>query len=148
MRSLLLLALFPLLLACGTTPDSAREPDESTEKPASPVLAPPEIFCYKNIFPYTDGSGLKDVEEMTLIVMQGIVTGVLATVPAEKDSRKGKLTGIREDGVFNLSYVFFQEGVLDTGFIRVTLSEDAAHLSSEDPNFWVPKKINKVPCDQ
>lgn len=148
MRSRLLLLLLPLFIGCNPATEAGQEAKPSAEKPPLPILAPPDIFCYKNIFPYTDGSGRKDVEEMTLIIMNDIVTGVLATVPAQKKSRRGKLTGTRKDNLLDLSYVFIQEGALDTGRIQVIMSKEGAKVSSPDPDFWVPKKINKVDCEQ
>lgn len=148
MRNLLLLILLPVLIACNNSSENSQQADTSAEKAEMPMFTPPDIFCYQNVFPYTDGSGLKDVEEMTLIIMDDIVTGVLATMPAKKYSRKGKLTGVRKDGILDLSYVFVQEGILDTGRIRVTLTKDAAVISSKDPDFRTPDKINKIPCDQ
>ena len=138
MRTITLFSLLIFCSACGTS-----TPEETTTgTPGSATAVNERVpYCFRNVFPYQDGSDRKDVEEMYLTVQGDQVTGSLIWFPAEKDLRRGNVKGTINDGVMSLTYIFSQEGETTSVELIATLLEDAIKIQSAVPELGISEKI-------
>lgn len=140
----MLFSLLVFCFACGTSTPG----ETTTEAPASATGVNERIpYCFRNIFPYQDGSDRKDVEEMYLTVQGNQVMGSLIWFPAEKDLRRGQVEGTINNGVMTLTYLFSQEGQTNSVELTATLLEDAIKIRSALPELGISEQIKKVPCE-
>lgn len=132
-----------LFFACGpATPETGTDETMAPEIDANETAA----YCFRNEYPYQDGSDLKDIEEMELLINGNEVTGTFNWLPAEKDARRGKVEGTNNNGILSLRYLFTQEGQTASAELTATLMDDAIALRSAMPELGLPEKIDKVAC--
>ena len=106
-----------------------------------------EEFCFKNEYPYKDGSDMADVMELNFTVNGNDVTGEYNWLPAEKDQRKGSFTGKKSGNNVSGKYVFMQEGIEDTVDISIQLSGDEAQVNGGDASLGLNATLEKIDCE-
>ncbi len=111
-----------LLIASCTT----KKEEQSTV--SNEEVSEEKLLCFRNEYPFEDNSGRMDIEELTLVITGNQVTGMYNWLPAEKDQRKGKLTGSISGSTINAKYTFMQEGVEDSADIIIQIDDDKASV--------------------
>ena len=105
-----------------------------------------EDRCFRNEVVFPNNAALKDVTELQLSINGTAVTGTYNWLPAEKDQRKGRITGTLDNNVVKGQYTFMQEGLESTTPIQITLSETQAVVAGEDPALGLEAMLPKVDC--
>lgn len=82
--------------------------------------------CFLNV----TGETIKDSLEMHLKIDENKVSGIYNWLPAEKDSRKGKISGTKSGNSINGKYEFVQEGGKYTQPILIELHENSATVTT------------------
>jgi hypothetical protein len=122
-----------LLTGCKKTND-AKEASNTTQ------------LCFQNEYPFQDSS-MKDVEELTLAIEGEKVTGAYNWLPAEKDQRKGSLTGTIKDNRITAQYRYLQEGTEGTAELIIIISDEKAEIAGGEPELGLNASIAKIDCD-
>lgn len=100
--------------------------------------------CFKNEQPYEQGK-MKDVTFLQLTVNGAQVVGKYDWLPAEKDQRKGVLSGTISNQVITAKYTFTQEGQKEECTLKITLLKDRAIIDGPD-KLGVDETLLKVSC--
>ena len=114
-----------------------------------------ETLCFRRL----EGTANQDTSYAQIVINNDKVTGILATIPFEKDSRIGTLLGTRENDMIKGVWVYMQEGMQDTLDVEFKLDADrlVQKSFSVDPKtgrqFLDDKgsfsiEFNKIDCDQ
>lgn len=136
--------LIALLLGVLTHLTGCSEQDKANEKANADLVD--GKHCYKNEYPFNDGSGAKDVMELNIIVQGDAVTGSYNWLPAFKDQRTGAFKGSTNNGVIKADYVFMQEGKEATADLEIKLHETEAVVKSSNVQLGLAANIEKVKC--
>ena len=102
--------------------------------------------CYRNEVGYADGSGLADVQELTVQFEGDRASGSYDWLPAEKDQRRGRFDGTLAGETIQATYRFEQEGFDDTAQIQITLSDDQAVVSGGPDELGLATTLPRVTC--
>lgn len=139
MKNILYYLCFILLIASCTTTKEQQSSDigEVQEE---------KLLCFRNEYPFEDNSGRMDIEELTLVITGNQVTGMYNWLPAEKDQRKGKLTGSISGNTITAKYTFMQEGVEDSTNIIIQIDDDKASVGGGAPELGLQADIKKAEC--
>jgi len=105
------------------------------------------VLCFKNEFPFQDNPSMKDIEELTLIIEGKKINGTYNWLPAEKDQRKGSLTGTIKDKVIDAQYTFTQEGNENTVLLKINIYADKAVIKGGKFELGLNATIKKIDCD-
>jgi hypothetical protein len=131
--------LFALLIWSCTT--EKKEGTTSTEG-----IQEEKLLCFRNEYPFEDNSGKMDVEELTLTITGSEVTGMYNWLPAEKDQRKGSLTGTLEGNSIKAKYIFIQEGIENSADISIKIEDNHATVSGGTPELGLESTLKKAEC--
>ncbi len=134
-------------MSCGHSNEATKataESDVSTNQPAAEIVE--NKLCFRNEHPFKDAPSKQDVEELNLEIEGENVTGIYNWLPAEKDQRKGSLTGTIKDKVIQAQYTFTQEGTEKTTKIKITLAAEQATVSGGPPVLGLGATLGKVAC--
>ena len=142
MKNLLFLLLLTAATGCATAPEKTPTANTETES----VATAPQNLCFRKEYPYKDNSSMKDVVELQLSIDGSQVTGTYNWLPAEKDQRKGTLTGTIVDKTITANYRFMQEGIESTVPLQITLTEKEAMVSGENAELGMDATLAKVGC--
>ena len=106
--------------------------------------------CFRNEFPYNDGSANKDIEELNVIIENQKVTGVYNYLPSEKDQRIGTFEGVLEGNKINATYKYEQEGMEGTASITITLASGKAIIKNiaESEPYFLDATLSKIECQE
>ncbi len=110
------------LTACNNPNDSSTEADNTDTMKAPTNVNVIEAYHYV----HTEGKTQQDSTIVVLIVDGNKVDGSMEYIPAEKDARRGKLSGTIENGIVNAQWVFMQEGMTDS--IPVSFKQEEEKL--------------------
>ncbi|WP_375561792.1 hypothetical protein ACE193_04355 [Bernardetia sp. OM2101] len=102
--------------------------------------------CFRNEMAYTDGSGMKDIEELILTIQGQKVVGSYNWLPAEKDQRTGNFEGILKGNKINATYTFTQEGNKDTTSILLILENNKVVVNGADESLGLNTTLQKAEC--
>lgn len=105
-----------------------------------------KFLCFRNEYPFEDNSGKMDVEELTLSITGNDVTGMYNWLPAEKDQRKGTLTGSLQGNTIQAKYIFMQEGIEHSADISIQIDDNQASVSGGAPELGLASTLKKVEC--
>lgn len=103
-------------------------------------------YCYENVFPYKDSSGLADRENLKLIISGKKVVGEYNWLPAEKDSRTGTLHGEIDQDKITAVYEFMQEGLTVSTEITIVLLDGKAEVKNEQPELGLNTILKQIEC--
>ncbi|MAU70699.1 MAG: hypothetical protein CML04_01265 [Pseudozobellia sp.] len=106
-----------------------------------------EMLCFRNEYAYNDSSGLKDVEELNLTILDGKVNGSYNWLPAEKDQRKGDFTGTLTGDIIKATYTFSQEGTESTAELTIELEDDKAIVTGGKEELGLNRTLTQVNCE-
>lgn len=73
----------------------------------------------------TEGDKNQDSTKIQLDINGNVVSGTMIWLPAEKDSRKGKLYGTITDGVVKASWTYMQEGMENSLPVEFMLKDES-----------------------
>ena len=130
--------LFALLLWSCTT--------EKKEQTTTAEVSEEKLLCFRNEYPFEDNSGKMDVEELTLTITGNEVSGMYNWLPAEKDQRKGTLTGTLQGNTIQAKYIFMQEGVENSTDINIQIDDKEASVSGGAPELGLASTLKKAEC--
>ena len=148
-----------LLTACGedaTTDTTAAAENKAsapladqTSAPAPGITAdaPSESLCFYREVAAPDGSGLKDREILKLTIMGKRVSGRYEYLPAEKDARRGMISGTYNGNTVRADYAFEQDGSEGVLTFDIIISGGMAVFRGVPARFGMPDKLNQVDCD-
>lgn len=153
MKKLIFLFSFLLLFACQE--NNKKKNSQTAEKPEveksidQPGLSR-ENLCFLSTIGSSEiqGKTVQDSLRLTLEIRKNKVSGTYDWIPAEKDSRKGKLSGTKKGNLITGEYVFMQEGMEQTQPIVIELHENFAKVTTNGrkPDKMVVN-IEKVKCE-
>ncbi len=130
------------LAACSENGGSVTEPPVP-ESPDQVVVAASAKHCFRNESPIGD---TKDVEELIVVLTDGSATGEYNWIPAYKDKRLGKFTGIAEGQIVSATYEYEQEGQSANAAITITLEEEQASVKGGAPELGLNQTLARVDC--
>ncbi len=131
------------LLFFSCKDQSAKTSEEAgTEKPDTHQ----NVFCFRKEFPFKEDAGTKDILTMDLNIEGNKVTGHYDWLPAMKDKRVGTIAGIKTGDSIHGDYIFMQEGINDTVKISISLTQNHALISSEQPEVVFEADLPQVEC--
>ncbi len=131
--------LFALLLWSCTT-------EKKEQTTSANEVVEEKLLCFRNEYPFEDNSGKMDVEELTLTITGNEVTGVYNWLPAEKDQRKGNLTGTLDGNSIKAKYIFMQEGIENSADINIQIDDNQASVSGGAPELGLQSTLKKAEC--
>jgi hypothetical protein len=67
-------------------------------------------------------------------------------LPAEKDQRKGSLTGTLEGNSIKAKYIFIQEGIENSADISIQIEDNHATVSGGAPELGLESTLKKAEC--
>ena len=140
MKALATLFLMTALIGCRTLAE--KNPKIKSES----ALKATENLCFRKEYPYKDNGSMKDVVELQLSIDGSQVTGTYNWLPAEKDQRKGTLTGTVVDKTISANYRFMQEGIESTVPVKITLAEKEAMVTSDNAELGLEATLPKTDC--
>jgi len=105
-------------------------------------------LCFQNEYPFQDNPSMKDVEELTLSIEGEKVTGSYNWLPAQKDQRKGSLTGTIKDKMITAEYRFLQEGIEATTQLVIKINDEKAEITGGDPELGLNATLTKIDCNK
>lgn len=147
MKNFIALFLLAAFASCNVpapgTPESTEAKTETTALPANI----PETLCFRNEIAFKDNGAMKDVLELQLSIAGEKVTGVYNWLPAEKDQRKGTLTGTIVDKTISADYRFMQEGIKSTVPVQITLTEKEAMVTGGGAELGLEATLAEVGCE-
>jgi hypothetical protein len=138
MKALYYLGFVLLFWSCTT--------EKKEQSASSNAIQKEKLICFRNEYPFEDNSGKKDVEELTLAITGNEVTGMYNWLPAEKDQRKGSLTGTLEGNSIKAKYIFMQEGIENSADINIQIEVNKASVSGGAPELGLESTIKKAEC--
>jgi hypothetical protein len=100
-----------IFTACNnpqTRPPEQAKQTSGKDKPAENHASGADCFLR------TEGDKNQDSTKIQLNINGDVVRGTMIWLPAEKDSRRGKLNGTIIDGVIKASWTYMQEGMENT----------------------------------
>lgn len=106
-----------------------------------------QLLCFRNEFLFKNDSEMKDVQELNLRIDKEKVKGIYNWLPAEKDQRKGYLTGIIKDNIINAIYIFSQEGIQDSTSITISLLDNRAIIKGGSAESGLDASITMIDCN-
>ncbi|HLQ98882.1 MAG TPA: hypothetical protein VK102_00785 [Sphingobacterium sp.] len=111
MKSYVLLLGVFILAACAGN-DERKDPSSTTRKDtaAEIVSDQSEAYCFLR----TEGTHHSDTTFVWFTLEGDSLKGIMHWIPAEKDSRKGTLTGTVADNEIEALWVYTQEGMEDS----------------------------------
>jgi hypothetical protein len=118
--------------------------DIKEEKSAENIIT--DKLCFQNEYPFQENPSMRDVEELTLLIKGEKVTGTYNWLPAQKDQRKGSLTGTIKEKVITAKYRFLQEGIEGTAELRIIINDEKAEITGGDPELGLNATIVKIDC--
>lgn len=149
--TIIILSVFVGFLFIGCKNSNEQKQDSNTkdlekEKPAVNITS--SKLCFQNEYPYQDNPSMKDVEELTLLTDGEKVTGSYNWLPAQKDQRKGSLTGTIKDKMITAQYRFLQEGIEGTAQLIIIINDEKAEITGGDPEMGLNATLAKIDCDK
>jgi hypothetical protein len=103
-------------------------------------------LCFRNENSHHNMPTLKDIEELNLFLKNGKVIGTYNWLPAEKDKRKGSLSGSINTNIIKALYTFEQEGIKDTTLIKIVLLDNKAIITGGSLELGLNTTIDKIDC--
>lgn len=146
-----ILSLFVGFLFIGCKNSNEQKQDSNTKdlkEESSEENIITNKLCFQNEYPFQDNPSMKDVEELTLSIEGEKVTGTYNWLPAQKDQRKGSLTGTIKDKMITAQYRFFQEGIEGTTELIIIINDEKAEITGGDPELGLNATIAKIDCDK
>lgn len=129
--------LFCLLMAACMNSKDAKKTFTSEKNEESGEM------CFLSVI----GETVKDSLVMHLKIDENKVTGIYNWLPAEKDSRKGEITGTKSGNSINGKYEFVQEGGKYTQPILIELRENSAKvITNPGKEEKMVVEIDKIEC--
>lgn len=132
---------FPLLICFFAV--SCMDSKDAKNVFASDKEAQPQELCFLSVI----GENVQDSLKMNLQIEDEKVTGTYHWLPAEKDSRKGKIKATKSGNSIEGEYDFMQEGKKQNLPIRIELKGNSATVIT---NPGMPDKmvveIEKIAC--
>jgi len=146
--TIIILSVFVGFLFIGCKNSNERKQDSNDkdlekEKPADNITSK---LCFRNEYPFQDNPSMKDVEELTLSIEGEKVTGSYNWLPAQKDQRKGSLTGTIKDKMITAEYRFLQEGIEGTTQLIIIINDEKAEITGGDPELGLNATLAKIDC--
>jgi hypothetical protein len=138
MKTLYYLGFVLLMWSCTT--------EKKEETSSSDEIQEEKLLCFRNEYPFEDNSGKMDVEELTLTITGSEVTGMYNWLPAEKDQRKGSLTGTLDGNSIKAKYIFMQEGIENSADISIQIEDNQASVSGGAPELGLESTLKKAEC--
>ncbi|UZR97192.1 hypothetical protein [Chondrinema litorale] len=136
------------ITACNQSNQQSRSAENKEEVQEKTQVTKLEgEICYKNVFPYRDNPMMKDIQELNLVIDGDQVSGEYNWLPAEKDQRKGSLTGTIEDNIIIAEYQFMQEGNEETASITIDIDHQKAVIVGGNPELGLNATIKKIDCE-
>lgn len=139
-------------LACK---DSSKQPQKlktnNLEEKEEKIVIQKTItgdHCFRNINIHHAIASLKDVEELTLNIEDNKVTGVYNWLPAEKDKRRGRLSGVITGNRIIAQYKFSQEGIDDEAELIITITDENATITGGAMALGLSGVISRIDCDK
>ena len=147
--TIIILSVFVGSLFVGCKNSNEQKQNSSTkdlkeEKSSENIIT--NKLCFQNEYPFQDDSSMKDVVELTLSIEGEKVTGIYNWLPAQKDQRKGSLTGTIKDKVITAQYHFLQEGIGDSTELIIIINDENAEITGGDPELGLNATISKIDC--
>ncbi|HET8838322.1 MAG TPA: hypothetical protein VFM82_04930 [Flavobacteriaceae bacterium] len=135
------------LIACKQNPKNTEIKNPVTK--TSEISRSSEKLCFLSLVGNTEIQGKKVQDSLVLqLEIRGKdVTGIYNWIPAEKDSRRGKISAEKEGNSIQGSYVFAQEGTQQSQPIHIELQENGVKVATNSGQPDEMKvKIEKVDC--
>lgn len=120
MRILYIIAAMFLLQSCGNEVDPRTTTDEVLGAAGKVTGATADTACYI----LAEGLTHKDTTIITLITSGSNVSGHMTYSPYEKDSRTGKIEGLKTGNHIRGKWVYMQEGLTDSMTVTFRLRND------------------------
>ncbi|OAB78699.1 hypothetical protein [Cochleicola gelatinilyticus] len=117
-------------------------------KEANSATSKITTYCFRNEFPFKEEPLKKDIQELVLTVEGDTVKGDYNWLPAEKDQRRGTLTGNIVNDIIEAEYIFMQEGMKDTVEIKIFITDESAEISGGSPELGLTASLRKVDCNE
>lgn len=133
MKQITLLCAVALMAAACSSPDTKTTNSDSTATAAADGTLTETTGAPKTsdttaitslCFVRTEGAKNQDSTTVNLVMRGSSVTGEMMWLPAEKDRRKGVLSGTRKDDLITAVWTFKQEGMTDTIGVEFQLKKD------------------------
>ena len=143
MKNIIFILLCVFLISCHEKTKNGKF--KTTEKPQVST----EKLCFLSVIGSSEiqGEKVQDSLIMQLEIHENTVSGTYEWIPAEKDSRRGKISAKKEGNHIEGSYLFTQEGKKQTQHIEIELQENLAKVTTT-PGY--PEKmvveIQKISC--
>lgn len=142
MNKNIIVLCFALVFMHACTSKTDQSTSYKQEKKAEDIQ-----YCFENIFPYQDSSGLADRETLKLVITGENVVGEFNWLPAEKDSRIGTLKGKINQNEITAVYKFMQEGLTESTEITILLLEGKAEIKNDKPELGIKTTIKQIECN-
>ncbi len=129
MKNIIFIVIGIFTIACQEKAKNG-EFKNSKEKTEEALISPKKM-CFLSVLGNTEIQGKKvsDSLIMQLEIHGNTVTGTYDWIPAEKDSRRGKISAKKEGNQIRGSYIFTQEGRKQTQHIEIDLQGNLAKVT-------------------
>ncbi|WP_224995223.1 hypothetical protein [Cesiribacter sp. SM1] len=106
--------------SCSTTNEETYSQANTARDSAS---TPPQVNTGMLCFLKVEGQQNQDTAFIQMNIEGNNITGSFHNLPHEKDKRKGKLQGTLNDNIISASWIYMQEGKIDTLPVQFMISD-------------------------
>jgi hypothetical protein len=141
-----ILSLFIGFLFIGCKNSNKQEQPQNEVNSEENIIT--DNLCFQNEYPFQDNPSIKDIQELTLSIEGEQVTGDYNWLPAQKDQRKGSLTGTIKNNIINAQYRYLQEGIEGVTELTIILNNEKAEITGGAPELGLNASIAKIDCNK